>query len=209
MAFLLYGAGINHPAPVNTLFDRSTVNEAVKTTAKRAIDAKEHRRDVSEDKESEDMRKLYEHVSQIKEKVPALTADQIMQSPVITIDPDTTIKEALALFRDRGFRHIPVMSANNKLIGMVSDRDIYRSISGLDEEKTQQPTVAQDAVNKIMQQQVLTASEDTDIRMIARLFVDQNVGAMPIMTDNKLVGIITRTDVLASLVRHYVLELWA
>jgi len=56
---------------------------------------------------------------------------------------------------------------------------------------------------------VLTASRDTDVRYIARLFVEQRVGALPIVSDGELQGIIAHGDVLSAVMRHFVLELWA
>lgn len=60
-----------------------------------------------------------------------------------------------------------------------------------------------------MAPQVLTASIDTDVRHIARLFVEQHIGAMPIVKEEKLKGMITRSDVLGTVMRHYALELSA
>ncbi|MFV2031347.1 MAG: CBS domain-containing protein [Gammaproteobacteria bacterium] len=60
-----------------------------------------------------------------------------------------------------------------------------------------------------MKSPVLTASEDTDVRYIARLFVEQRIGALPIVADGELKGIVTRSDVLSAVMRHFVLQLWA
>ena len=60
-----------------------------------------------------------------------------------------------------------------------------------------------------MTPRVLTANVDADARYIARLFVEQRIGAMPVATDGVLQGIITRSDVLGAIMWHYVLELWA
>jgi len=59
-----------------------------------------------------------------------------------------------------------------------------------------------------MTPEVLTASTDTDIRYIARLFVERRIGAMPIVRNNKLAGIITRSDILSAVMRHFNLEIW-
>ncbi len=60
-----------------------------------------------------------------------------------------------------------------------------------------------------MTPRVLTASVDTDVRYIARLFAEQHIGAMPVAKEGELKGIITRSDLLGAVMRHYGLELWA
>lgn len=61
----------------------------------------------------------------------------------------------------------------------------------------------------MMKGRVLAASLDADIRYIARLFVEQGIGAMLIVSDAYLKGIITRRDVLSAVMRYYTIELWA
>jgi len=64
-------------------------------------------------------------------------------------------------------------------------------------------------VEATMKTPVLTASQDTDVRHIARLFVSQRVGAMPIVSDGQVKGIITRNDILQAVMSNFLLELWA
>ena len=59
-----------------------------------------------------------------------------------------------------------------------------------------------------MKPRVLTANIETDVRHIVRLFIEQHIGAMPVMKAGVLEGIVTRSDVLRAVVRHFSLELW-
>ena len=132
-----------------------------------------------------------------------------MTSPVVVLTPEASITEALRPFQKNAFRHIPVVTSAGRLVSIVSDRDILRYLAGLSESYQQQIPHTSDArVKQLMTPQVLTASTDTDIRHIARLFVEQHIGAMPIVKNGKLGGIITRSDVLGTVIRHYALELW-
>ncbi|HHH48904.1 MAG TPA: CBS domain-containing protein [Gammaproteobacteria bacterium] len=152
----------------------------------------------------------YQSVEQLPQSRAALHAEQIMRSPVVTLAPEASVDEALALFRRRQVRHLPVVSADGQLVGMVSDRDILGHLAGVTENyRRQDPQDGSTPVAGVMKSPVLTASPDTDVRYIARLFVEQRIGALPIVTDGELAGIIARSDVLSAVMRHYVLELWA
>ena len=124
---------------------------------------------------------------------------------------DLAINEAIKLFQAKQFRHVPVLSTEGAVAGMISERDILRYLGGVTESYEQRKTqgIPSQRVTQLMQSRVLTASADTDVRYIARLFVDRRVGAMPIVTAGKLVGIITRSDILRAVMRHFELELWA
>ncbi len=120
------------------------------------------------------------------------------------------VHEALALLRGRQVRHLPVVTSAGVLAGMISDRDLLRHLGGVSEEYRQlQRGGIDEPIAKLMNAPVLSASRDTDVRHIARLFVEQRIGALPIVSDGELEGIIARSDVLRAVMRHFVLELWA
>ncbi len=127
----------------------------------------------------------------------AILASQIMTSPVETLQKSDTIRKASKLFQDRRFRHVPVVKENDILIGIVSDRDFFSQKS------------TNSRVEKIMTTNVLSARPNTEIRYIARVFFEERIGAMPIVEEGgKLVGIITRSDILRTVVNKAPLELW-
>ncbi len=153
----------------------------------------------------------YQSIDKLPQDSPALFANQVMISPVITLTIQAAINEAIKLFQANQFRHVPVLSSEGAVAGMISERDILRYLGGVTEsyEKRKTQGTPSQRVTQLMQSRVLTASADTDVRYIARLFVDRRVGAMPIVTAGKLVGIITRSDILRAVMRHFELELWA
>ncbi|VAW74253.1 hypothetical protein MNBD_GAMMA15-1814 [hydrothermal vent metagenome] len=152
----------------------------------------------------------YQVVSQLPTSKTVLFAEQIMTTPVITLSLQAKLSTALEIFQTRPFRHLPVISDHNRLAGIISDRDVMRYLGGFTEDFRQQaPHRSDDNIEHIMQSHVLAASKDTDVRHIARLFVEQHVGSMPIVTNGELTGIVTRSDILNAVMRHFVLELWA
>jgi acetoin utilization protein AcuB len=172
----------------------------------RAVGEYEDRADTG--KHNQRVVRAYRSVKQQARTV--VLAEQIMISPVLTLEPQTTIDAALTLFRTKPIRHLPVVSSAGLLVGMVSERDVLRHLAR-DTQSDAAPS-RQDRggrIEHLMTSPVLTASEDTDIRYIARLFVEQRVGALPIVTAGELKGIIARSDVLNAVMRHFALELWA
>lgn len=129
----------------------------------------------------------------------AVTAEQIMTTPVISMTDTTTLGEARDLFREHRFRHMPLISDERKIIGIISDRDLLHH--PLDNPLQ--------SVLSLAIQEVVVATPDTEIREIAGVFFQQRIGAMPIINENERpIGIITRSDILRTLVHRAPLEMW-
>jgi len=142
---------------------------------------------------------------QIEHFVPdehVVFAEQIMISPVITLSPDNNVEQAFELFHQHKFRHVPVVTSEQRLEGIISDRDILK-ILGNTGDKTRK-----NKISDVMTLKVLTASRKTDVRYITRLFVENRIGSMPVMDERKLVGMITRSDILNAILTHYEIEMW-
>lgn len=139
---------------------------------------------------------------------PALLAKDLMTAPVVTLPSDATVAEAWALMTRRIFRHIPITAVHGTLVGMVSDRDLIRHapdlvITGI------QSAGARRRLAEIMSTRVLSATPTTDIREIARVMMDERVGALPVLDpDRHPVGIISTRDLLRAIANHGPVELW-
>ncbi|MFO0705873.1 MAG: CBS domain-containing protein [Nitrospira sp.] len=139
---------------------------------------------------------------------PALQAKDLMTAPVVTLPSDATVAEAWALMTRRTFRHIPITAMHGSLVGMVSDRDLIRHapdlvIAGI------QSAGARRRLAEIMSTRVLSATPTTDIREIARVMMDERVGALPVLDpDRHPVGIISTRDLLRAIANHGPVELW-
>ncbi len=210
MTFFVQGLNGHERMPLEKVFKEKVVEKTEAVTPPRAVDEKEQQQSPAENSRQHQAVEAYQSIEQLSQSHAALHAEQIMSSPVATLDSEATVDEALTLFRRRQVRHLPVVSSGGQLVGMVSDRDILRHLAGVTENyRRQLPEDGDAPIATVMKSPVLTASPDTDVRYIARLFVEQRVGALPIVTDGELTGIIARSDVLSAVMRHYVLELWA
>lgn len=136
-----------------------------------------------------------------------LYASEIMSSPVLTLSPSLSVAEGWRSFQKGGVRHMPVLSQEGQIIGIVSERDLLKklNIQGSQLQGGNDATIAD-----IMTRQVITADKETDIRRIARAMFESHIGTMPIVDNEKrLIGIITRSDILFALIHYGPLRLWA
>lgn len=146
-----------------------------------------------------------------QERRPAILASQIMASPVVILPPEATVAEAWELIRTKRFRHVPVVSHENKLVGIISDRDLLLEAGTICSTISPQDNAGQEqtTIQGLIRRKVLTASPDTGIREIARILFEERIGSMPIVDDKgMLVGIITRSDILRTIINNAPLDLW-
>lgn len=124
--------------------------------------------------------------------------DRMTVDPV-TITPDTTVAEAFQLMRERGVRRLPVM-VKGKLVGIVTIKELSEvspspatSLSIFEINYLLAKTKIKNILPKNMK--VITIESDANMESAALLMREHKIGAIPVMEGNKLVGIITETDI--------------
>ncbi|MDR4508670.1 MAG: CBS domain-containing protein [Candidatus Brocadiaceae bacterium] len=228
MGFQLIDQGIQVPFASGPLTNQHRVNKLQKVTKEHKI--KENGEDASfqnEPQKHHEAKKAFQHSEYMHQK-RVLRANQVMSSPVISLTQDTTLDEAWEVICNYKFLHIPVLSQEKKLIGIVSDRDLLReaaiigNIPWFSSEKSNiQKTMhllqqaknentdlngpenspLQKQIQGIFRTRVLIASPDTDVREIAKIMIEEHIGSMPIVDEKEsLVGIITRSDILRTII---------
>jgi acetoin utilization protein AcuB len=119
-----------------------------------------------------------------------------MSSPVITIEPNMPIMDALDLMKNKGIRRTPVVK-NGKLVGIISDKDLLNAAPS---DATSLSVwelnylLAKITVSEIMTKEVITVTEDTPLEEAAYLMAVNKIGGLPVLADGYLVGLITETD---------------
>ncbi len=131
----------------------------------------------------------------------------LMQPEVFTVKPNDMVDRAFFLIHYEKIRHLPVVDGN-KVVGIVSDRDLYkamgprtRSRAVSAEPGTTTLHVIPRRVRHIMRRGVLTVSPGTDAGKAAALMARRKIGGLPVVDGNRLVGIITATDILRAFAR--------
>jgi acetoin utilization protein AcuB len=132
-----------------------------------------------------------------------MLVQDVMHTKLVTVTPETTLPEALRLTGQRGIRHLPVLDGD-RLVGILSDRDLKRAMAS--------PATSLEAhelnylldrlrVEEFMTRKVITIGPMFPIEAAASRMVQDKIGALPVTDDERLVGLVTETDVLGVFVR--------
>jgi len=118
---------------------------------------------------------------------------EIMTAPVLTVRSDEPASDALARMRDAGVRHAVVVSgaAGDAIEGVVSERDLGGPYGGTVRRRR--------TVSELMQRDVVSASPELRATEAVLLVRRHRVGCIPVVDDDALVGIVTRSDLLDAL----------
>lgn len=118
-----------------------------------------------------------------------LSAKDIMTTQVICIRKDTPIFEAIRLMVQNNVTGVPVVEDDMTLVGMLSEQDVLRLFHTYDDEKDR-------TVNGFMTQPVVHFEEDEPLLDVCYCLRDNSIRRVPITSDGKVVGVISRSDIL-------------
>jgi CBS domain-containing protein len=128
----------------------------------------------------------------------------LMQTDIATLRTNDSLDVAEDIMGMGRFRHLPVVQANNRLVGIVSQRDLLRaSVSSLLKVSAhkQQQWLGKVAVRDVMSKGVVAVEADADIEDALKVLLIEKFGCLPVIEKKKLVGILTDTDLLEYLQR--------
>ncbi|AHF08333.1 CBS and ACT domain-containing protein [Desulfitobacterium metallireducens] len=122
---------------------------------------------------------------------------QFMTSQVFTVSPEDNVADTMALMREKKINRLPVVQ-KGKLVGIVTDGDL-REVSPSPATTLSifelNYLVAKTSIREVAVKKVITCSPDTKLEDAAVLMRDHGIGSLPVLDQEKLVGIITETDI--------------
>ena len=198
--FYIIEQGARIHTPVDQLLQTGGVPEVGATDKVQAIGSS------TEDKEQHNTRaapEFYQDEGQEQSRGPVIYAHQIMTTPVVTASVNDTLNDIWTLFARQGFHHLPLIDARQRMQGIVSDRDLLRFAASNNRD------VGDYRIGQLMTRRVISAAEQTEIRTIAEVMCNRAIGAVPVVNEQvEVVGIVSRSDILRTLVHQAPLELW-
>jgi CBS domain-containing protein len=135
-----------------------------------------------------------------------MRARDIMTAPVTTVRPETPLKEAAAMLAGNGFTALPVVDGEDRLVGIATEADLVRDRVPRDPRALchpgeELPTVATTTVGEVMTTAVVAMSPGTDVAVLAKALLDAGYRSMPIVDGSRVVGIVTRRDIVRVIAR--------
>ena len=143
-----------------------------------------------------------------------MRAIDVMVRDVVTVYPDTDVAEAIKLLAEHDVSALPVVDPAGNLVGVLSEADLIHRVEIRTEKRrpwwqeavTGASTLAADfakshgkKVGEVMTSGVISVSEDTPLSEIATLFEHKGIKRVPVVKDGKLVGIVSRSNLIQAL----------
>jgi CBS domain-containing protein len=130
----------------------------------------------------------------------------VMSSPVITVSPDTRLKEVAELLVGHGISAVPVVE-DGELVGIVSEADLVPLELAPDPRAhlapaADPPVDVPRVAAEVMTRAVVALHEDADAAEAGRLMLERRIRSVPVVRGRRVVGIVARRDLLEVLARH-------
>jgi CBS domain-containing membrane protein len=128
----------------------------------------------------------------------------LMSHPVKTLGRNNKLSLADTTMRTQRIRHLPVLDDDGRLVGMVSQRDLFfkalvRALGfGT---ATRDRTFQSILVKEVMTEDAVTTTPDTPVPAAAQLMVERKIGCLPVLEGDTLVGIPSESDVVSAVAR--------
>jgi CBS domain-containing protein len=114
----------------------------------------------------------------------------VMTRKTVTLSPHHRFAEAVSLMADRHFRHVVVVGTGGQILGVISDRDILRTLARTSNWQTKD-------VSQIMTRDPVTVKRETPLSVAVAKMVAKRINCLPVLDDEgKVCGILTSTDLL-------------
>lgn len=126
-----------------------------------------------------------------------MTVSFVMTRNPLYIHPEMSVPDARAYMKKEKVGRLPVLDKNNKLVGIVTERDLINaspSVATTLDMYEMSYLLSKLKVEKVMQKKVITIDENVVIEEAARIMVDNNISALPVMRGDALVGIVSDGD---------------
>lgn len=124
-----------------------------------------------------------------------ILVSEMMSKKVISVGPDTGVKKVCQTLAKNKITGVPVVDKERRILGFVSERDIVAAV--------EKPNFLKKNAKNIMVKKVYTVEASTSLNEVSQIFTKEPFRHLPVIHNGKLVGMITRTDVVNQMLGHY------
>ena len=119
-----------------------------------------------------------------------MQASDIMTTAVIAVSPEDTVQQLARVLTDGGISGAPVLGEGDELVGIVTEADVISKHGS--------------HVRDVMQRSVITIREDASVEEVSHTMSSRNINRLPVVRESRVVGIITRADVVRAIARGHI-----
>ncbi len=132
---------------------------------------------------------------------------QIIDDKCISIENDKTLQEAYDILVEKKINQIPIISNNNTIVGMIEKKDILNLLM---QDLNRPQNILNQQLDEVELPKIVTTNPISDIRRVAKVMIDLDIHAMPVVDDSGLlIGIVSQTDIIKAVSSIPHLQLWA
>ena len=121
-------------------------------------------------------------------------AREVMSKSLIAVKDRDTVQYISGVLTKHVISGVPVVDTNKNVVGFVSERDIISSMSS---------TISKKKAKDIMTKQVVSAAANTPLEELSKLFSERPIKYIPIVENKKIVGVVSRKNVIDKLLGYY------
>jgi len=144
-----------------------------------------------------------------------MRARDVMTTNLVTLPPDAPLEAVVHALADRGISGAPVVATDGTLLGMVTEGDLIKRLSAKDrpesgwftglfrsaaDQASRYARVHGHKARDVMTSDLATVDEDASIEHVARIIEDKGVRRVPVVRDGKLVGVVSRADLIRAMI---------
>ena len=133
-----------------------------------------------------------------------LTVQDVMTTDLVTLKDTDSVALARRIMGEQHVRHLPIQSETGTFVGLLTQRDVLAATVSVLAEVDQESISAMEAsipIRELMTTAMTTVREDTSLREAALLLLELKLGCLPVLSGNRLVGIVTEADFIKFVLR--------
>lgn len=156
-----------------------------------------HGQQFQQEDESQHHEKFVKASEKLYKQKTVVLASEMMNRQLVTLRDNLSAEEAWELIKNHDIQYFPIINAEGKLLGILSEREILRGMQG----------EAKKSLKEMVSEMTLCAEPETELKEVMQVFSEQKLEVLPVVDDKqKVVGILTQNDLLQTMLKISELE---